>query len=159
MPRRPWNVIDCPVYSLATQHNGQVNMNICTYVTAVSMKPKIYSVAIYHNTRTLANMAHTDVAVLQLLSPEQVNLVKHLGFKSGNDTDKHEWLMQKGLTETWQGHTVLKGCAALLLLRRQAQHHFGGDHELFLFGVDKYKNLAETVLTLNDLRAKKLIRI
>ena len=159
MPRRPWNVIDCPVYSLATVHDGRVNMNICTYVTAVSMKPKIYSVAIYHNTRTLANMAHTDVAVLQLLSPAQANLVKHLGFKSGNETDKHEWLTDKGLTEIWQGQTVLKGCAALLLLRRQAQHHFGGDHELFLFGVDKYINLSESVLTLNDLRAKKLIRI
>ena len=39
--KRPWNIIDLPVYSLLSNDvNGNINMNICTYVSAVSMKPK-----------------------------------------------------------------------------------------------------------------------
>ena len=46
--RRPWNIINLPIYSLQTvDSNGKLNMNICTYVSVVSMKPKIYSIAIY----------------------------------------------------------------------------------------------------------------
>ena len=44
--KRPWNIISPPVYSLVTyDEEGKVNMNICTYVSAVSMKPKMYSIA------------------------------------------------------------------------------------------------------------------
>ena len=40
--KRPWNIIDSPIYSLqSVDEEGKINMNICTYVTAVSMKPKI----------------------------------------------------------------------------------------------------------------------
>ena len=45
---RPWNLLNLPVYSLATYQGEKVNMNICTYVSAVSMKPKQYMVAVYH---------------------------------------------------------------------------------------------------------------
>ena len=51
--KRPWNIIDLPVYSLLSNDmNGNINMNICTYVSAVSMKPKIYSIAIDFKTKT-----------------------------------------------------------------------------------------------------------
>ena len=51
--KRPWNIISPPVYSLVTyDEEGKVNMNICTYVSAVSMKPKIYSIAIDYTTKT-----------------------------------------------------------------------------------------------------------
>lgn len=40
--KRPWNLANVPVYSLATYAGQKVNMNICTYVSAVNMKPKRY---------------------------------------------------------------------------------------------------------------------
>ncbi len=32
--KRPWNIVNMPVYSLATYVDDQLNMNVCTYVTA-----------------------------------------------------------------------------------------------------------------------------
>ena len=81
--KRPWNIVDMPVYSLATYHKGQVNMNICTYVSAVSMKPKLFMVAIDYNTQTYQNLQENDTAVLQILHEDQQQLVPMLGKKSG----------------------------------------------------------------------------
>ncbi len=39
MRKRPWNLIDVPVYSLVTRNGDETNMNLCTYVTAIA-KPK-----------------------------------------------------------------------------------------------------------------------
>ena len=70
--KRPWNLIDLPVYSLLTlDEEGVINMNICTYVSAVSMQPKIYSVAIDYKTKTYQNLTNSQVAVLQLLTKEE----------------------------------------------------------------------------------------
>ena len=76
--RRPWNLNDTCIYSLATYHNEQVNMNICTYVIPISMKPKWYAIAIYNNTKSLQNMQNSQYCVLQYLQVSQYNLVNHL---------------------------------------------------------------------------------
>lgn len=150
--RRPWNIVDQPVYSLATYADGHFNMNICTYVTAVSMSPKMYAIAVYHNTKTLFNLQQTDTAVLQLLSAEQINLVSVLGKKSGNNYNKENYLNKKNLITNWQGYAVLENTAALLLLYKKTIVP-SGDHELFLFDVVKYTTLQET----NILSFKELI--
>lgn len=93
--RRPWNIIDSPIYSLATYHDESVNMNICTYVTATSMMPKQYSVAIDYNTLTYQHLQHNDLVVLQLLSEANIGLVKSLGKKSGHNFDKQTYLEKK----------------------------------------------------------------
>ena len=75
--KRPWNIIDLPVYSLLSNDvNGNINMNICTYVSAVSMKPKIYSIAIDFKTKTYDNLIACDRVVLQLLSKKNISLEK-----------------------------------------------------------------------------------
>ena len=80
--KRPWNIIDLPVYSLLSNDiNGNINMNICTYISAVSMKPKIYSIAIDFNTKTYDNLIASDRVVLQLLSKKNISLVRTLGKK------------------------------------------------------------------------------
>ena len=72
--KRPWNIIDLPVYSLLSNDiNGNINMNICTYVSAVSMKPKIYSIAIDFKTKTYDNLIASDRVVLQLLSKKNIS--------------------------------------------------------------------------------------
>ena len=80
--QKPWNIPDLPVYSLATYADGMVNMNICTYVTKVSMSPGMYVIAVYEGTKTLENISTSDIAVLQLLHEEQHGLVRLLGKKS-----------------------------------------------------------------------------
>ena len=85
--KRPRNIIDAAVYSLATYHNDTVNMNICTYVTAISMQPKLYAIAVYNHTKTLDNLIQSSSAVLQLLHKDQYKLVKMLGKKEMLQSD------------------------------------------------------------------------
>ncbi|HCN37941.1 MAG TPA: hypothetical protein DIS94_09550 [Bacteroidetes bacterium] len=98
--KKVWNIPDLPVYSLATyDRKSKVNMNICTYVTAISLKPKLYAVAVYEKTKTLKNIKNSDICVLQLLSKSQFNLIKKLGQTSGINFDKENYLNNKNFLE------------------------------------------------------------
>jgi len=155
--RRPWNIIDCPVYSLATYQEGVLNMNICTYVTAVSMQPKLYNIAIYKGTKTLENLKYSKLSVLQFLNIQHSFLVRPLGKKSGYRFSKATYLKKKNLLTEWQGKQVLSGCNAYLLLEKLSVTTTG-DHELFFFKVLKYKTQSEQdILMFQDLIEQKLI--
>lgn len=156
--KKPWNLINIPIYSLATYQNGDVNMNICNYVSAISMKPKKYMIAIYENTKTLENMLISDMAVLQLLHANQFKLVKKLGTESGKKINKQTYLQKKNLLENWENLSVLKQVSARLLLKKVSVEPTG-DHTLFVFDVLKYKVFDYNYLTLDILREKKLVRI
>lgn len=166
--KKPWNLVNVPVYSIATMHEKSVNMNICTYVSAVSMKPKRYMVAIYHHTKTHEIASKYGVFVLQLLSDIQHGLIKNFGQKSGIEVDKHAFLMRKNKPNSpnnaysvfeWEDHLVLKNCVAILKMKT-IQIIPAGDHDMFLCDVVAYKNLNDApILDLNVLRSKKLIRI
>jgi flavin reductase (DIM6/NTAB) family NADH-FMN oxidoreductase RutF len=155
--RKPWNIPNLPVYSLATHSNGLVNMNICTYVTAISMKPKWYAIAIYENTQTLINVENSDTVVLQLLSPNHYTLVKILGQKSGLNYNKNRYLLQKDLLTTWNGQTVLKDISAVVLLQKISSQQTG-DHHLFIFNTLQYKSFNPEYLTVEKLRNERIIR-
>jgi flavin reductase (DIM6/NTAB) family NADH-FMN oxidoreductase RutF len=149
--RRPWNIVDQPVYSLATYVDGTFNMNICTYVTAVSMQPKMYAVAVYHNTKTLLHLQQSDIAVLQLLSKSQISLVRTLGKKSGHNYDKVSYLQRKKMITSWKGFSVLENAAALLLLHKKSVVSTG-DHDVYIFEVQQLSTLQETdILTFSEL--------
>ncbi len=168
--KKPWNIINVPIYSISSKNDGQVNMNICTYVTSVSMNPKRYMVAVYHNTQTHLNISLKQTFVLQLLSEMQYGLVKNFGQKSGFSFNKQQFLERKNrlklienenpyATFIWQDFTVLKNAVALLLLK-PLQVIEAGDHDMFLCDVVTYKNLNNLpLLTLDVLRDKKLVRI
>ena len=168
--KKPWNLVNVPIYSVSSMNQGVVNMNICTYVSAVSMKPKRYMVAVYHNTQTHLNISSKQTFVLQLLSEKQSGLVKNFGQKSGFTFNKHQFLERKNrlkvsdvenpyATFNWLEFTVLKNAVALLLLK-PIQMIEAGDHDMFLCDVVSYKNLNELpILTLDILRDKKLVRI
>ena len=155
--KRPWNIPDLPVYSLAT-YGQRVNMNICTYVTAISMKPKLYAIGIYQNTQTLENMYERDLAVLQLLNRDHYPFVKILGKKSGKAFDKQKWLKKNNLLEEWHGFKVLKGATARLLLQKLS-FHTTGDHVLFVFKVLKFNAFDNQPLTTSVLGEKNIISI
>ena len=155
--RRPWNLNDTCIYSLATYHNEQVNMNICTYVIPISMKPKWYAIAIYNNTKSLQNMQNSQYCVLQYLQVSQYNLVNHLGKKTGVNYNKHAFLQKRNLIEKWNGLDVLKNTGALVLLKKVNTQQTG-DHVLFTFEMVKYASFSDELLTNQVLIDKKIIR-
>ena len=66
--KRPWNIINPPIYSLITyDETDNLNMNICSYVSAVSLKPKLYLIAIDYSTKTYKNLKQNSVVVLQVI--------------------------------------------------------------------------------------------
>ncbi|MCX8490734.1 MAG: flavin reductase [Cyclobacteriaceae bacterium] len=156
--KRPWNLANIPVYSLATYDGDRVNMNICTYVSAVSMKPKRYVVAVYHNTQTLENILKSKIAILQILAKQHVSLVNVLGKKSGFRYDKQNYLTKKKLLEVWNDKKALTNCAGLIELEKIWSKEVG-DHVMFLFDVRRFQTNHEDVLMLDDLREKGLVRI
>ena len=57
MPKRPWNRVNLPVYSIAsTDGKGNYNMHIITYAGQMSMEPKRFVCGIYEGTKTLENV-------------------------------------------------------------------------------------------------------
>lgn len=156
--KRPWNLPNIPVYSLATYQGDEVNMNICTYVSAVSMTPKRYMVAVYHQTKSLENIRGSKIAVLQILGQQHISLVNVLGKKSGLRYDKQNYLTNKKYLELWHERAVLKNCAGLIELEKLWTKD-AGDHTVFLFDVKRFQTNHDEVLMLDDMRKKKLIRI
>jgi flavin reductase (DIM6/NTAB) family NADH-FMN oxidoreductase RutF len=156
--KRPWNLADLPIYSFATYDGDKVNMNICTYVSAVSMKPKRYTVAVYQNTQSLDNIHKSKIAVLQLLGKQHISLVNVLGKKSGQRYDKQAYLIKKKQLESWNDKKVLTSCAGLMELEKIWSKE-AGDHTLFLFDVKRFQTNHENILMMNDLREKGLVRI
>jgi len=156
--KRPWNIPDMPVYSLATYNHHVLNMNICTYVTAISMKPKLYGIAVYNDTQTLKNVQESEYAILQLLHPSQYALVNVLGKKSGKNYHKHAYLTKKGLLQSWNGYEILKNITACLLLKKISFQQTG-DHVLYIWEVEKFASFSTEALTTSLLSEKKIIRI
>lgn len=158
MRKKPWNRVNVPVYSLCTKGADGFNMNICTYVTPVSMLPKRYMIGVYHGTQTLINVKRSDIMVLQILSADQYRLVNQLGKLSGKNTDKVARLTKRKLLSSWKDFPVLSECLAVIRLKKRGQME-GGDHVCFLFDVLDYFNLNEgQALDLDTLKAKKIIR-
>ena len=156
--KRPWNIIDLPVYSLVSYDTSDnLNMNICTYVSAVSMKPKIYSIAIYYGTKTIKNLENSNNVVLQILSKENIGLVKTLGKKSGMKIDKEKYLRKQNLLK-WKDYEVLDKSCALIELKKSDCIKNHGDHAIYLFDLVSSKTIKENdILTFHDLVEQKII--
>ena len=156
--KKPWNIIDVPVYSLSTLTDGRCNMNICTYVTPISLKPKQYVLAVYHGTLTLDNLLSGSEAVLQILNHDHIGLINILGKKSGRYFNKENFLRERNLLSQWKGMPVIKGCNAYIKLDEIWNKETGGDHRLFCFKAITSKTIMETgILTLQDLITSKVI--
>lgn len=160
MPKRPWNRVNLPVYSIcSTDGKGAFNMHIITYASQISMKPKRYVCGIYEGTKTLEHIISHQQFVLQLLSAEQYRLVELLGKQSGYQTDKIARLEKRKLLSNWNGYPVLKDALAVMQLNSISSFP-GGDHTGFVCDVTAYKNLNDGMpLTLDILRQHQLIRI
>jgi flavin reductase (DIM6/NTAB) family NADH-FMN oxidoreductase RutF len=155
--KKPWNRLNLPIYSVASHDGKAHNMNICTYASQVSMKPKRYVVAIYKGTKTLQNVEAVPRFVLQVLSTEHIDLVTRLGKQSGMKKDKLKPINDR--LDDYCGFKILKDAVAVIemdVLRLTDD----GDHLLALCDVVSYKNISDSaVLMLDHLRENKLISI
>ena len=157
--KRPWNIVNPAIYSLVTyDEKDNLNMNICSYVSAVSLKPKIYSIAVDYSTKTYENLKLNSFVVLQLLSKSHLKIIRKLGKTSGYLFNKENYLRSKEMLEKWGEKTVLKDTCALLELKKMNEINIEGDHAMFTFSVSKYKTLSERgILTFKDLIDNKII--
>ena len=157
--KRPWNIINPPIYSLITyDKNNHLNMNICSYVSAVSLKPKLYSIAIDYSSKTYENLKLNSSVVLQLLSKSHLKIIRKLGKTSGYFFNKEKYLRSKEMLEDWRKNIVLKDTCALIELKKINEINIEGDHAIFTFSVSKYTTLSEDgILTFRDLIDNKII--
>ena len=157
--KRPWNIVNPAIYSLVTyDEKDNLNMNICSYVSAVSLKPKIYSIAVDYSTKTYENLKLNSFVVLQLLSKSHLKIIRKLGKTSGYFFNKENYLRSKEILENWGEKTVLKDTCALLELKKMNEINIEGDHAMFTFSVSKYKTLSERgILTFKDLIDNRII--
>lgn len=155
---KPWNRVDAQVYTLATSDGSKGNLNLCTYVTPVSMKPKRFIIGVYKGTKTLENLEKNPVGILQYMAADQWEHVKLLGKKTGFTVDKIAALGSE-VEHVSGGLFRLKGVLALLHLRFMERID-AGDHWAWLANVDAYENLREAeTLTFSQLKDRKLILV
>jgi flavin reductase (DIM6/NTAB) family NADH-FMN oxidoreductase RutF len=160
--RKVWNRPNLPVWSLVTTDtSGQYNMNICTYVTSVSMEPKLQLVAVYNGTKTLANIQANPTApiLLQLLSEELAPVVRVCGQQSGLQIDKIARLQKRYDIAYRDGLPYFSRAAGIMYLLPQALHDCGGDHQLLVGTVAWSQNLYDLpLLTTDYLKDNKFTR-
>jgi hypothetical protein len=106
--------ISMPVWSLATpiKGTGDTAMNIVTFASPVS--DQYWTVALYADTLTRESFYGSGVGILQLLTPEQRNLVPILGQHSGYDDD----------FDTPDGFNKRDACASIQFPWIPTQHSF-----------------------------------
>ena len=157
--KRVWNIVNPSIYSLSSFDNeGGQNFNICSYVSVVSLKPKLYMIAIEKKSKTYSNLSKSSSCILQILSIDNINLVKSLGKKSGWNINKLNFLNKKEMLELWNGKKIIKKSCGVIFLEKTNQFITTGDHALFIFKILKAKTFKETnILTFNNLIEKKII--
>jgi len=134
-------------------------MNICTYVSAISLDPKLLLVAVYRGTKTLENCAVGKIVLLQLLTEELAPVVRVCGQQSGNTIDKISRLQKRYSLKQQNDLFYFTNAAGFIELEIEQLLENSGDHVLLVGKVIKAKNLTdETILTTTYLKEKKFIR-
>lgn len=148
------------MWSLSTvSDDGTPNMNICGYVTNISMQPKMMLIAMYHHTKTLDNAQRNRKALLQLLTTKHVDIVRTCGRQSGRQIDKISRIEKKHGIGQYKDLSYLKDAAGFMELHFTEFLEVGGDHLLGIATVESSKNLSDTpVLTAEYLRKHGIIR-
>jgi flavin reductase (DIM6/NTAB) family NADH-FMN oxidoreductase RutF len=160
--RKLWNRPNLPVWSLVTRDAaGSANMNICTYVTSVSMSPKLMLVAVYCGTKTLQNL-HVNPrqpVLLQLLSEDLAPVVRVCGQQSGAQIDKIARLKKRYMLAEHEGLPYFTDAAGIMQLTFTTLTPCGGDHELLVGEVTWSKNLDDVpILTTDFLKQHRYTR-
>ncbi|PRW58673.1 flavin reductase [Chlorella sorokiniana] len=139
-PLPPYYQLSLPVYSLATvgPDGGSPTMNLVTYASPISLKPRHYALGLYLNTLSWQNMLATRTGVLQILGEQHAELFELLGRTSGRDVDKLAELAQRGFSVSRRpsdGTPLLDDSLGWMELRFAAEPVNYGDHDVLLVGL------------------------
>lgn len=158
--RKLWNRPDAAVWSLVTQDAaGLPNMNICTYVTSISMEPKLMLVAVYTGTKTLENLQTNKRALLQLLTEPLAPAVRVCGQQSGKKIAKIPRLQKRFELSEHNGLPYFTQAAGFMEVEFIKPLEVEGDHVLFYGQVLHAKNLHDVpLLTTEYLKRNKFTR-
>ena len=122
------------------------------------MKPKMYSVAIDYTSKTYKNLENSTKVVLQLLSSNNLKVIRKLGKVSGRLLDKERYLRSYNLINQWKGYYVLKDVAAIIELEKISVTKHHGDHAIFHFDVASFKTFSDNnILSFQDLVKSRII--
>lgn len=163
--RRPWNRVSQQIYSLSTiDANGRINMNIASYVTPATLKPKSYVIAVYRGTKTHQNLFNASAHehfLLQGLSMGQIKHVRTLGQKTGLKYDKPKYLAKQDLQYfKYDGNDYgyLPYCGFVLLCKLTRTIKYG-DHDLITAEVQKIvaDNNSTKLLTTSELIENRIV--
>lgn len=137
--KRPWNKIPHVLYSLSTTSlEGKSNMNICSYVVPISMKPRKYMIALDPNSKTYDNFCKDREWILQVLSRDSQKYVQAFEKKSGKNVNKLE--KYKNETHTYKWYPILDNAVAVLFVKMVKQiSMLESDHDLFIVEVLHWK--------------------
>tara|TARA_B100001057_G_scaffold352076_1_gene353679 strand:+ start:9747 stop:10226 length:480 start_codon:yes stop_codon:yes gene_type:complete len=157
--KRVWNITNPAIHSLISfDKKGNLNANICSYVSVISLKPKLYMIAIDKKSKTHSNLLENDFSILQVLSRKNISLIKILGKKSGRNLNKFNYLLSKRLLGQWNKKNVIKDSCGIIFLNKINVFDTIGDHTLFVFKILKTKTISESnILTFNKLIDDKII--
>jgi flavin reductase (DIM6/NTAB) family NADH-FMN oxidoreductase RutF len=116
------------VYVISTVHDGRVNAMTAAWVARVSFSPPLLVVAVGHQRFTHDMIKGSGVFAVNVLGPDNIDIGKHFGLKTGKRTDKFEGVEYETKAT---GSPVLPGCVAWMDCRVYGAHE-AGDHTLFV---------------------------
>lgn len=139
----PYYALSLPVYSLATvgPNGATPTMNLVTYASPISLKPRHYALGLYLDTLSWANMRATRTGVLQVLGEQHATLFELLGRTSGRQVDKLAALAERGVPVSRRekdGIPLLGDSCGWIELRFAAEPVNYGDHDVVICEVTNW---------------------
>lgn len=116
------------VYVISTAFEGRVNALTAAWVARASFVPPLITVSIGKTRFSHGMILDSGVFAVSILGPEDIEMGRHFGLKTGRKTDKFEGI-EYDLKVT--GSPVLKECIAWLDCK-VASFHDAGDHTIFI---------------------------
>ena len=119
--------ISTGVYIITVRKDNKINGMTAAWVTQVSFKPQMITVAIAPQRYTYGLIEQSGYYCINALPEEAIELAKHFGFKSGRTTDKFKGIMYRNALN---GSPVLEDAYAYLECQLVNTCE-AGDHTLF----------------------------
>jgi len=116
------------VYIVSTKCGDKINAMTAVWITRLSFRPQLIGVAVGKSRFSHHMIETSKVFAVSVLGPDQLELARHFGFKSGRDTDKF-----KGIPHFSKitGAPILKSALAYVDCKVVSSHEVG-DHTFFV---------------------------
>lgn len=140
----PYAQLSTPVYSLSTcdAEGGSQTMNLVTYASPISLKPRQYAMGVFVGTLTHSNFLATGRGTLQVLGEQHAALFNLLGKTSGRDVDKLAAIANSGFPLLKHGDVhVLADSCGWMDLAIVGDPLPSGDHDVVICEVTAYRSL------------------